>query len=233
MPEKVVANLEKAISAIEKWNESEDGASIGDAFEALTKLQRYLENNSVLIVEVGTDGLAAEIPEAMERLEDELMAFLRDKGFFSRIYDTCTGNITVTRYFCQNCGEELELGQIQLSTRELLELKEEGKLLCCKCDREHEERENKEKREHIFLVVQNIDFLKGKYFVSAVVIAKTSEEAVEKVEDKLDDDVYLDENRLNIFKIGELEKRPGDVGINLPLSGEDVLLMNVGEDYDL
>ena len=93
--------------------------------------------------------------------------------------------------------------------------------------------------EKIYLVVQNIDYLKGTYFVSAVVIARSGEEAIEKVREELDymstayeDEILFDVGRISVFELGNLERRPRNVGINQRLENEDVLVVLVGEDYD-
>ncbi len=92
--------------------------------------------------------------------------------------------------------------------------------------------------EKIYLVAQNIDHLKGRYFVSAVVIANSKEQAVNRVSDYLSEyeDVIFDENRVKAVEIGILTKRPNPEGLGLNmqyLKTTELLALELGEDFDL
>jgi len=92
--------------------------------------------------------------------------------------------------------------------------------------------------EKIFLVAQNIDYLKGRYFVSAVVIAENEEQAINRVSDYLSeyDDVLFDETRVKAMEIGVLTKRPDPKGLGMNqarLATTELLALEIGEDYDL
>lgn len=147
MPERVVATLEKALKIIERWNEGDKDALIGDAFDILADLLFYLENNTVLIIDLGKDP-HSRIPETLEKLEDELAAFLKSKGFSCRIYNTCTGNtVTATRVeICNECGRSVAPGSGRFvnripdlndekTRREMGKPFPEGDYICEECDR--------------------------------------------------------------------------------------------------
>lgn len=90
----------------------------------------------------------------------------------------------------------------------------------------------------IFLVAQNIDYLKGKYFVSAVVIAKDGKQAIDRVSDCLSEyeDVIFDEKRVKAMEIGILTSRPDPAGLGMNqahLGTTELLALEIGEDYDL
>lgn len=100
--------------------------------------------------------------------------------------------------------------------------------------------------EMVFLVVQNIDYLYGEYFSRAVVIAFSEEQAISKAEDRIkqwNEDsanvrspVTFDRSRVKAVKLGPLVQRPsgGGLGTNQQfLHTEDVLTIDIGEDYDL
>jgi len=92
--------------------------------------------------------------------------------------------------------------------------------------------------EKIFLVAQNIDYLKGRYFVSAVVIAENERQAIDRVSDYLSeyDDVLFDESRVKAMEIGVLTRRPDPKGLGMNqahLASTELLALEIGEDYDL
>jgi len=92
--------------------------------------------------------------------------------------------------------------------------------------------------EKIFLVAQNIDYLKGRFFVSAVVIAENERQAIDRVSDYLSDyeDVLFDESRVKAMEIGILTKRPDPKGLGMNqahLSTAELLALEIGVDYDL
>ena len=92
--------------------------------------------------------------------------------------------------------------------------------------------------EKIFLVAQNIDYLKGKYFVSAVVVAESEKQAIDRVSDYLSeyDDVFFDESRVKAMEIGILTRRPDPKGLGMNqahLATAELLALEIGEDYDL
>jgi len=98
--------------------------------------------------------------------------------------------------------------------------------------------EEEPKPDKIFLVAQNIDYLKGKYFVSAVVIAKDKKQAVNRVSDYLSEygDVIFDEERVKAMEIGSLTSRPNPVGLGVNqshLGTTELLALEIGEDYNL
>jgi len=113
MPERVVDTIDKALKIIERWNEEDRDSLIGDAFQILSDLSFYLENNTVLIIDLGKDP-HSRAPEALEKLEDELAAFLKSKGFPCKIYSTCTGNTTTATAaaveICNECGRSVAPG---------------------------------------------------------------------------------------------------------------------------
>jgi hypothetical protein len=93
--------------------------------------------------------------------------------------------------------------------------------------------------EKIYLVAQNIDYLYGRYFSSAVVIAESGEQAIQKVRDYLDerceDDVVFDEERVRAMEIGVLTERPSPEGLGINqafLKDSDILSMEFGEDFE-
>lgn len=92
--------------------------------------------------------------------------------------------------------------------------------------------------EKIYLVAQNIDYLKGRYFVSAVVIAENEKQAIDKVSDYLSKhcDILFDKNRVKAMEIGVLTRRPNPKGLGMNqahLYCTDLLALEIGEDYDL
>ena len=92
--------------------------------------------------------------------------------------------------------------------------------------------------EKIFLVAQNIDYLKGRYFVSAVVIAENEKQAIDRVSDYLSEynDVLFDESRVKAMEIGVLTRRPNPKGLGMNqahLASTELLALEIGEDYDL
>lgn len=95
---------------------------------------------------------------------------------------------------------------------------------------------NKKTKEKIYVVAQNIDHLKGKYFVSAVVVAENEEQAINRAEDYLNgfgEDVIFDRSRVKAFEVGVLTKRPKAVGTNqsnLPYT--ECFALEIGEDYE-
>jgi len=91
--------------------------------------------------------------------------------------------------------------------------------------------------EKIFLVAQNIDYLKGRYFVSAVVIAESERQAIERVSDYLSeyDDVLFDESRVKAMEIGILTRRPDPKGLGMNqahLATTKLLALEIDEDYN-
>ena len=92
--------------------------------------------------------------------------------------------------------------------------------------------------ERIFLVAQNIDHLKGKYFVAGVVIADNEKQAISRISDHLSeygDDVLFDEERIKAMEIGILTKRPDPSGLGINqahLATTKVLAVEIGEDLD-
>ena len=98
--------------------------------------------------------------------------------------------------------------------------------------------EEEPKPDRIFLVAQNIDYLKGKYLVSAVVIANDEKQAIDRVSDYLSeyDDIIFDEKRAKAMEIGILTSRPDPSGLGMNqahLKTTELLALEVGEDYDL
>lgn len=92
--------------------------------------------------------------------------------------------------------------------------------------------------EKIFLVAQNIDYLRGKYFVSAVIIAENEKQAIDRVQDYLSeyDDVIFDADRVKAMEVGVLTKRPDPEGLGVNqahLATTELLALEIGEDYDL
>jgi len=90
----------------------------------------------------------------------------------------------------------------------------------------------------IFLVAQNTDYLKGRYLVSAVVIAKDEKQAINRVSDYLSeyDVVIFDEKRIKAMEIGILTSRPDPSGLGINqahLKTTELLALEIGEDYDL
>jgi len=89
--------------------------------------------------------------------------------------------------------------------------------------------------EKIFLVAQNIDYLKGRYFVSAVVIAENEKQAINRVSDYLSEynDVLFDESRVKAMEIGVLTRRPDPKGLGMNQAhSTELLTLEIGEDYD-
>ena len=98
--------------------------------------------------------------------------------------------------------------------------------------------EEESKPDKIFLVAQNIDYLKGRYLVSAVVIAKDEKQAINRALDYLSDydDVIFDEKRAKAMEIGILTNRPDPSGLGINqahLKTTELLALEIGEDYDL
>ena len=98
--------------------------------------------------------------------------------------------------------------------------------------------------EKLYLVAQDIDCLYGEYFVRAVVIAKSKDEALGKVENQIkdwnddperDDKIQFIKDRIKVFELGKLERRPdgSELGINQSrLDREDILAIEISEDWE-
>jgi len=91
--------------------------------------------------------------------------------------------------------------------------------------------------EKIFLVARSIDYLKGRYFVSVVVIAESERQAIERVSDYLSeyDDVLFDESRVKAMEIGILTRRPDPKGLGMNqahLATTELLALEIDEEYD-
>ena len=96
--------------------------------------------------------------------------------------------------------------------------------------------------EIIFLVAQNIDRLVGAYFFRGVVIASREEQAISKIEEQIklwndnrDIPITFNRSRVKALELGCLVKRPSgsELGINQSLlDSEDILTVDIGEDYD-
>jgi len=91
--------------------------------------------------------------------------------------------------------------------------------------------------ERLYLVAQNIDHLKGRYFVSAIVIAGNEKQAIDRVCDYLSEyeGVLFDEERVKAMEIGVLTERPNPkgLGVNMQhLSNTELLALEIGEDFD-
>ena len=89
----------------------------------------------------------------------------------------------------------------------------------------------------VFLVRQNIDYMKGSYLVSAVVVADNARQAksiiLRHCRDVSSDEVRVavESRKLHVVRLGEVEFPLPAHGINSP-GTSPILSMSVGADYD-